>query len=354
MKELTTHERLKLIYKHEEPDRVPIIDVPWVTTIRRWQREGMPENTNFIDYLGLDKICKFEVDNSPRFPIQVLKKDDVFLTRTNEWGATIREQHDATSSIEFLDYSITDWDQWEKAKARMDASDDRIPWQFLKDNYGKWKDEGYWIRGRMTFGFQQTSLCTGLTDTLIAMVEDPEFIVDQMNTQLDTAIALLEKAWDAGYTFDELSWDDDLGYKNTPFFSVDMYRELVKPVHKRAIDWAHAHGAVTHMHTCGDVRPFMPEFIDMGLDALNTIEVKAGMDPVELKKKYGNDIVLRGGFDPQYWTDHEYTRKNIEEVLPIVMKGGGYIFSSDHSIPDTVRLEDYKHVLEQVRKLGKY
>ncbi len=132
MKELTTHERMELVYKHQEPDRVPIIDVPWGTTIRRWQKEGMPTETDFIHNLAIDKICKFEVDNSPRFPISILSQDDKFQTRTNEWGATIREQKDATSSIEFLDYSITDWEQWNAAKARMDASDDRIPWQYLK------------------------------------------------------------------------------------------------------------------------------------------------------------------------------------------------------------------------------
>ena len=354
MNELTTHQRLEMIYKHQEPDRVPIIDVPWGTTIQRWQREGMPEGADFIDYLGLDKICKFDVDNSPRFPVKVLSGDEKFIIRTNEWGATIKEQRDATSSIEFLDYSVTDRALWEAAKARMDASDDRIPWQRLKENYKKWKDEAYWIRGRMNFGFQQTSLTMGLTECLIAMLEEPELIIDQMNTQLDIAIALLDKAWDAGYTFDELSWDDDLGYKNAQFFSVEMYRELVKPIHKRAIDWAHAHGAVTHMHTCGDVRPFMPEFIDIGLDAVNALEVKAGMDPVMLKNKYGKDIVLRGGFDPQFWTNHEYTAKNIEEVLPIMKQRGGYIFSSDHSIPDTVSLADYQFVLENVRKLGTY
>ena len=354
MKELTTHERLERIYQHKEPDRVPMIDVPWGTTIRRWQQEGMPADTNFIDHFGLDKICKFDVDNSPRFPVQILSEDDKFVTRTNEWGATIKEQRGVTSSIEFLDYSITDWDQWKKAKERMTITDDRIPWKFLEENYATWKKDGWWIRGRMNFGFQQTSLCTGLTDCLIAMVEDPEFITEQMNTQLDIAIALLDKAWDTGYTFDELSWDDDMGYKFTQFFSLDMYRELVKPIHKRAIDWAHAHGAVTHMHTCGDVRPFIPEFIDLGLDAFNALEVKAGMDPVQLKNQFGNDIVLRGGFDPQFWTDHEYTAKNIEEVLPVMKQGGGYIFSSDHSIPDTVSLADYQHVLEQVRKFGKY
>lgn len=84
MGELNTHQRLELIYQHKQADRVPMIDVPWVTTIRRWQDEGMPKDVNFIDYLGLDRICKFEVDNSPRFPIRIISQDDKFVTRTNE------------------------------------------------------------------------------------------------------------------------------------------------------------------------------------------------------------------------------------------------------------------------------
>ncbi len=354
MKELTTHERVAEAYRHHEADRVPVIDVPWGTTIRRWKREGMPEDADFIDWFGLDRICKLEVDNSPRFPVKILSQDEHFTVRTNEWGATIREQRGVTSSIEFLDFSVKTREQWEAAKARMDAADDRIPWKFLKDNYPRWIEEHWWIRWRMTFGFQQTSLVMGLPECLVAMIEDPEFISDQMNTQLDRAIALLDKVWDAGYRFDELSWDDDLGYKLTQFFSVDMYRELVKPVHKRAVDWAHAHGAVTHMHTCGDVRPFVPEFIDLGMDAFNALEVKAGMDPVDLKRRYGSRILMRGGFDPRLWTDPDAAAANIREVLPVMKQGGGYIFSSDHSIPDNVSLEQYLAVLENVRRYGAY
>jgi len=59
------------------------------------------------------------------------------------------------------------------------------------------------------------------------------------NHYLDVAIALQQMVLDAGYEYDEISRDDDLTYKQARFFSVDTYRELVKPVHKRAIEWAH-------------------------------------------------------------------------------------------------------------------
>ena len=51
-------------------------------------------------------------------------------------------------------------------------------------------------------------------------------------------IALFEMVWEAGYRFDSIVWPDDMDYRQNQFFSVDMYRQLLKPVHKRAIDWA--------------------------------------------------------------------------------------------------------------------
>ena len=84
------------------------------------------------------------------------------------------------------------------------------------------------------------------------------------NHQLDVQLALLEMVWDRGYTFDSVFWWDDMGYKLSQFFSLAMYRDLLKPVHQRAIDWAHARGIKAHLHSCGDVRPFVPELVEIG------------------------------------------------------------------------------------------
>ncbi|NIM71367.1 MAG: hypothetical protein GTO48_13200, partial [Xanthomonadales bacterium] len=93
------------------------------------------------------------------------------------------------------------------------------------------------------------------------------------------------------------SWPDDMGYKGHQFFGLPMYRDLLKPAHRRAIEWAHERGIYAHLHSCGDVRPFVPELIGMGLDALNPLEVKAGMDPIALKEQYGDRLVLHGGIN---------------------------------------------------------
>jgi uroporphyrinogen decarboxylase len=133
-----------------------------------------------------------------------------------------------------------------------------------------------------------------------------------------------------------------------------MYRRLLKPFHQRAIDWAHARGLKTHLHSCGDVNPFVPELVEMGLDALNPLEVKAGMDPVYLKRTYGDQLVLHGGINALLWDQPEQIRAEVERLVPVMKESGGYVFSSDHSVPSTVSLEDFRRIVELAKDLGSY
>ena len=78
------------------------------------------------------------------------------------------------------------------------------------------------------------------------------------------------------------------------------------------------------------------------------------MDPVQVKRTYGDDLVLRGGFDVRHWTDLEKVEEDIRTILPAMMEAGGYIFSSDHSIPESVSLKNYRRIVELVREVGVY
>jgi uroporphyrinogen decarboxylase len=133
-----------------------------------------------------------------------------------------------------------------------------------------------------------------------------------------------------------------------------MYRELIKPFHRRAAEWAHSHGIKVHLHSCGDVNPFVPDLVEIGIDALNPLEVKAGMDPVQLKRDYGRDLVLHGGINAVLWDDMDKIRAEMERVLPVLKENGGYIFSSDHSVPSSVSLESFRETVELARRLGSY
>ncbi|GAG22521.1 unnamed protein product, partial [marine sediment metagenome] len=256
----------------------------WAATLERWHREGMPEDADFVDFFELDRVTQIRVDHSPRYPEQVLEETDEYTVRTTRWGTTLRNWKHAASTPEFLDFTITDPASWQEAKERMTPTRDRVHWDYLEANYETWRREGRWLQGELWFGFDVShSWMVGTERVLIAMVEEPDWCVDMFNHMLDLDLALLEMAWDAGYEFDCVTWPDDMGYKHNQFFSMRMYRDLLKPVQKRAIEWAHARGVKAELHSCGDVNPFIPELIEIGLDALNPLEVKAGMDPVRIK-----------------------------------------------------------------------
>jgi uroporphyrinogen decarboxylase len=352
---LTTHERFTRMFAHQDADRIPVLDSPWEATIARWRTEGMPSDIDYADYLGLDKIRVISADSSPRYPVETIEQTDEYRVHTTAWGATLKDWKHAGGVPQFLDFVIKDRDVWAQAKARMTPSRDRIDWNHLARNYHRWRENGDWIQGLLWFGFDVTHSWTlGTERVLYALVEQPEWLVDVFNTMLDVNIALLEMVWDEGYTFDSIMWYDDMGYKHNQFFSLRTYRNLLKPVHKRAVDWAHSKGIKAHLHSCGDIRPFVPELVDIGVDALNPLEVKAGMDPVQLKQKYGKNLVFHGGINAVLYTDMEALEAEMRRVIPIMKQQGGYIFSSDHSVPSSVSLADFKRIIQLAKELGTY
>jgi uroporphyrinogen decarboxylase len=353
--EMSTYERMKCMFEHREADRIPVIDGPWDSTIERWHTEGMPEDVDYVDFFGLDHLPSIQPDNSPRYEEKVVEETDEYIIKTTRWGVTLRNWRHAGSTPEFLDFTITDPDSWQKAKKRMTPTRDRIDWAALKKDYPKWREQGCWVRGNLWFGFDVTHAWTiGTERALIATIENPEWLMDMFNHFLDVQMALLDQVWDAGYTFDSVRWWDDLGYKGRLFFSVDTFREILKPTQKRACDWAHAKGVKTELHSCGDVRALIPEFIDAGVDCLNPLEVKAGVDPVDVKKAHGNDLVLHGGINSLYWDDPDAMAAEMRRLLPTLKTSGGYICASDHSVPDSVSLEDFRRIVKLAKELGSY
>jgi uroporphyrinogen decarboxylase len=108
------------------------------------------------------------------------------------------------------------------------------------------------------------------------------------------------------------------------------------------------------MHSCGNIMALADDLVEIGLDGLNPLEIKAGMDPLALKAKYGEKLVLEGGIDVRNWNAPGRAEAELREKLPALKKNGGYIFHSDHSIPETVSLKEYQYVLELAKKLGTY
>ncbi len=356
MIQLTERERMIRTYKRQEIDRIPMLDSPWAGTIRRWHQEGLPENVAWEDHFGFDRWIRVFTDNSPRFEKKILEQTDRYRIETTSWGGTQKVFNELDSTPEVLDFYYDSSDKWAEAKSAMlKDHDDRINWKLLETYYPKWKAEGRFLQLGLWFGFDVAhSRLTGTENMLIGMYEEPEWVTDIFDTYLTTSLNLAQKILDAGYEFDGVFWYDDMGYKGSPFFAPEDYRTLLKPYHKKAIDWAHERGLVTEMHSCGYIEPLLPDVVDTGLEMLNPLEVKAGMDPDKLKKLYGDKLAFHGGINAQLWDNIELVKAEMERIIPAMKEGGGYVFASDHSIPNSVSFETMTEISRLAHELGKY
>ena len=357
MESMTSHERMKRTYEHREVDRVPITDYAWESTVANWNKQGLPPNIVWEDYFGLDKIARItevHIDTSPRCKKKIIEDAPGYRIEKDEWGVTKKNFKPISTTPIYLDHEVHDLPSWTVAKERMFPSKDRINWDIWKKNYKFWRENGYWIEVGPWFGYDIVNTrMVGQETTLIAMLDDPEWVRDMFDHGCNLTLALLDMIWKEGYEFDELLWYDDLGYKNGLMISKQLWSDLVKPYQQKTIHWAHAHSIKAHMHSCGRVNDLIPDLVEMGLDCINPMEIKAGMDPLQMKKDFGKDLCIRGGFDIMKWMDIGLAEADIREKLPTLKEGSGYVFSSDHSIADSVTVENYRRIVEIAKEVGR-
>lgn len=158
-----------------------------------------------------------------------------------------------------------------------------------------------------------------------------------------------------GEYIDIIVFGDDLGMQTGPQISPAMYREFFKPRHK--VLWNRAKELAdvkVNLHSCGGIRELMPDLIEIGLDAVNPVQINCqGMDLEGLKKDFGKDIVLwGGGCDTGHVLSNE-TPENVREhtkrQVDIGRKDGGFVFQQVHNILADVPPENIAAMYEALR-----
>jgi uroporphyrinogen decarboxylase len=133
-----------------------------------------------------------------------------------------------------------------------------------------------------------------------------------------------------------------------------LFEEYMVPRYKIVCDFLRSRGVnLICVDSDGDVRTLIPLWLRAGLNGIWPLEVQAGMDVVELRREYGNRLVMIGGIDKRVLSrNHTAIENEIERVWPVV-EVGGYIPCTDHSIPPDVSWDNYRHYREYVaEKVG--
>ena len=192
---------------------------------------------------------------------------------------------------------------------------------------------------------------------------NPELAKKMLRKYVDLQMAYWEKMFEVlqGIPIDVVQMADDLAGQNGLLISPKSYRKILKPFHKEMFDYIHSKTeAKIFVHSCGSIRAIIPDFIEIGVDILNPVQVSAAnMDSAELKHEYGKDVCFwGGGVDTQNAFDESHTpeqvRTDVRRRLADLMPGGGFVFNTVHNIQGNVPPENIMAMWDTLQEYGKY
>lgn len=199
----------------------------------------------------------------------------------------------------------------------------------LPDGKSAFDDDKIRVAMILNGPFERMHACMGFENALIALMEDPEGCAEYFHAVADWKIEYIKKIAQY-YDIDVINFHDDYGAKDRLFMSADLWRELIKPELKRIIDATHECGLIYQHHSCGYIEPLIPDFVEIGMDALDTLQGGSNFNLVALKEQYGDRLTFCGGFDTQGVLDvpgvtAEKVKAEYRKVINDLAPHGSYV-----------------------------
>lgn len=383
---MISRERLLTTLDHREPDRVPFdLGSTQVTGIHLAAYRGLrqaldlpPGDVQVCDSIqqlalpGDDVIERLGVDVRGLFPLnshnwRVHEEDggSVWVYH-DEWGITHHRPkpdglYHSIVQVPLADPDITVHDIENHTWPNM-ADPQRIGG--LHDQASRYREAGYGVVLKDPFAgiFEMSQRIVGMERCLMMMAADKKVIAALFDKMLELKLSFWEMALPRlADRVDVVTTADDYGTQTSQLISPRMFRELLKPRLKTL--FARIKQLAPHtkqfFHSCGNVHPLIPDFIEIGVEILNPVHIRAtGMEPAALKREFGDALVFWGGGvdtqgvlpvgTPQQVRDD--VRRNIETFAP----GGGYVFSAVHNIQADVPPENLIAMWETLQEYGVY
>ena len=356
---MTGYERMKATLERKPVDRISYKVSPWGDTWKRWAEEGHVKiDEDIVDHFDFDlrESGWFNTTADIDFEQVVLEETEETILILDGNGAKLRRHKLHDSTPEHVDFTVKDRSGWEDIKHFYTGIDKR---RYNAANYSEQKVKAKAEdRFFMWSGIVQFEIMHGITgheNMLMGMALDPDWIKDMVMTLGHMIVNHLEELFAEAGKPDGFFVYEDLGFKQRPFMSPDMYREIMMPGHKLVCDYAHSLGCPVIMHSCGYVEPLLAGMIESGIDCLQAMEVKAGMDMPTLYDKFGNQIAFYGNIDARSLeaNDKTWIDKELEKVDYVLKNGGSYILHSDHTESPMVDYQTECYFLERGLEISK-
>ena len=324
---MTSRERVLTALRHEQPDRTPRdfwAEPP--TWKRLFAHVGHEDKDRLLDSLGVD-VRHLEAPAPAERAIGGGNYQNFwgerFIYQPTPWGPLREDSKGALAGAQSLDELETfDW-----------PSPDCIDRSQLKGQCRRYEDYA------LLYGFadiwQRPALVRGWEEMFVYMAERPEWVHFLCRKFTDFYLEDYTRAAEiTGGRIDLYLVISDLGSQHGPLISLAMFRRFVAPYVKEMIERIHSLGGRAMFHSCGMVRPFIPELIGLGVDVLDPIQPTGPeMQPEGLKRDFGNQLSFHGGMDMQNLLPHAtpaQVEAEAQRYCEVAGAGGGYILGPAH------------------------
>jgi uroporphyrinogen decarboxylase len=375
---MTHRERVLTTLDHREPDRVPIDfgGFPGATSINVYAYEKLKQYLNvatdkeikvanipmFTAEIDDEIIEKFDIDTSfasPSVPLRDFNGPEIYHDKN--WKITWQKDDVGTYSPvsgpffkEKGTLSALEAFEWPKPTALEDLKK-------CKEKVGSLRrSTDRALIGRLPMGIITLSqMLRGFEDWFMDLYLNRGFIEALLDKcahiWMETAQLVAETV---GNDVDILAWGDDYGSQSGPMLSPEMFREVVTPRNKRMLNSVKARSkAKILFHSCGGVFPYLEDFVEMGIDALNPIQVSAkDMDPKKVKAKIGDRLTLWGtiSIDDLIKGTPRDVKDMVKRRIDELRKGGGFVLAATHNLLPDVPPENIVAMFEAAIGCGKY
>lgn len=356
---MTNRERFLRYMNYQPVDHPPLhLTGPWGDTLERWYKEGLPRGVDPNEYLGL-AVTPVRTTNVsgqtslwPWFEEETLEEDGDFRIFRDRSGRTVRDFRDHTSMPEWLDFPVkTPADLQRILDERFDLSDvdARFGPEWEARTRAAAEGEGVILIDGGCYYWNLRSLA-GVAGASY-LLYDAYDLVEELFERINLVCLEGIRRASALVQLEVIGFGEDLAYKNGPLLSPPMFRKLILPRYRRVMELAHEHGVTaTWYDSDGDLRLFLGDYLEVGINCVAPCEVAAGMSAPELRAEWGRDLRLIGAIDKREIAKGPAAiDAEIERNRPVIEEGG-FLPAIDHSVPADVSLDNYRHFLERMQE----
>lgn len=356
-------EIIRTLLDHRLPERMGLNEHFWPHIVENaWGAQGVAADTDFVRRFDLDyRSVLWWKSPGPRPDLaRVIEETSETQLSSDAWGAQTRHWKHKGGTPEHVGFTCTSPETWKRDfREQFLALDVRTPVDVAKvraDLARVRADDRFAVYSAL-FVFEDLRRVMGDVCMLESLAADQEWIEDFCACITRKHLELWEYVFDAAGVPDGFHIYEDLGYTRGPFCSPRMHRQLIQPWHRQLFGFIKSRGIPLVVHTCGDFRPHLPALVECGVDCIQTLEAKTGMNVVKLASEWKDKLTFMGNLDIRAFESGDRRQIHDECLGKIAgMKAlrAPYIFMSDHSISPAVTVADYEYALQLFREHCRY